>query len=166
MSTTTSYVALPTSCSPQSLRPSTLTAIHLSPYEVRIFPIGNHFTNMANFSNMAPEGIWVAGSALPFLISLSERIATLVPQLTLDFISEVSTTLDKASRSQRLHCLSYMSPWLKNLAKFIDPTSPTYDHSGAKTRDCIRLLIDLTIADPQVRISLRFADLVLKSHRR
>ncbi|THH13571.1 hypothetical protein EW146_g6666 [Bondarzewia mesenterica] len=95
------------------------------------------------------RGLWIAGPVLPFLMILSERIASLVPQLTLDFISEVSTTLDKADQSQRLHCLSYMGPWLRNLAQFVDPTSQSYDHSGAKLRDCIRLLIDLTIADPQ-----------------
>ena len=44
-----------------------------------------------------------------------------------------------------------MSPWLKNLSVFAEPTNASFDHSGAKLRDCIRLLIELTIADPQVR---------------
>ncbi len=47
-----------------------------------------------------------------------------------------------------------MSPWLKNLSAFAEPTNPSFDHSGAKLRDCIRLLIELTIADPQVRDSV------------
>ena len=51
----------------------------------------------------------------------------------------------------KLHCLSYMSPWLKNLSVFAEPTNASFDHSGAKLRDCIRLLIELTIADSQVR---------------
>ena len=43
-----------------------------------------------------------------------------------------------------------MCPWLKNLSTFAEPTNPNFDHSGAKLRDCVRLLIELTIADPQV----------------
>ncbi|KAI0065862.1 hypothetical protein BV25DRAFT_1988944 [Artomyces pyxidatus] len=99
---------------------------------------------------LTAKGIWVGGSATPFLVALSDRVAVLLPQLTLDFISEVCTTMDKADQMQKLHCLSYMGPWLKNLASFVDPTNASYDHSGAKLRDCIRLLIDLTIADPQM----------------
>ncbi|KAI0040644.1 hypothetical protein FA95DRAFT_1647858 [Auriscalpium vulgare] len=96
------------------------------------------------------KGLWVGGSVSPILFNLSDRIATLLPQLTLDFITEVCTTMDKSEQAQKLHCMAYMSPWLKNLVHFVDPTSPSFDHSGAKLRDCIRLLIDLTIADPPI----------------
>jgi hypothetical protein len=96
-------------------------------------------------------GLWIGGPSSPFLVSLSERIASLVPHLTLDFVSEVCGTLSKADPTLKLHCLSYMSPWLKNLSVFAEPTNASFDHSGAKLRDCIRLLIELTITDPQVR---------------
>lgn len=43
-----------------------------------------------------------------------------------------------------------MSPWLKNISAFAEPTNSNFDHSGAKLRDCIRLLIELTIVDSQV----------------
>ena len=95
-------------------------------------------------------GLWVPGPS-PFLPHMSDYIASMVPQLTLDFISEVSTTLNKVDPEQRLHCLTYLSPWLKHLSIFVDPTNASYDNSGAKLRDCIRLLIDLTMADPAVR---------------
>ena len=85
------------------------------------------------------------------IVSLSDKIAMAVPHLTLDFLSEVCSAMDKADPGIRLHCLAYMSPWLKNLALFVDPTNPCHDHSGAKLMDCIRLLIDLTLADSQVR---------------
>ena len=97
------------------------------------------------------SGLWIGGPSSPFLVSLSERIASLVPHLTLDFVSEVCSTLSKSDTTLKLHCLSYMSPWLKNLSIFAEPTNASFDHSGAKLRDCIRLLIELTIADPQVR---------------
>jgi hypothetical protein len=77
-----------------------------------------------------------------------------VPHLTLDFVSEVCSTLSKSDPTLKLHCLSYMGPWLKNLSIFVEPTNASFDHSGAKIRDCIRLLIELTIADPQVLFSL------------
>ncbi|TFY83118.1 hypothetical protein EWM64_g893 [Hericium alpestre] len=94
------------------------------------------------------RGVWLPGSALPWLPGMSERIASLVPHLTLDFVCEVSTAVEKAAKEQRLHCLTYMSPWLKHLPLFVDPTFASYDHSGAKMRDCIRLLIDITLSDP------------------
>jgi neurofibromin 1 len=98
-----------------------------------------------------PTGLWIGGPSSPFLVSLSERIASLVPHLTLDFLSEVCSTLSKSDITLKLHCLLYMSPWFKNLTIFAEPTNASFDHSGAKLRDCIRLLIELTIADPQVR---------------
>ncbi|KAH9981838.1 hypothetical protein BJV74DRAFT_778311 [Russula compacta] len=96
------------------------------------------------------KGLWIGGPSSPFLVSLSERIASLVPHLTLDFVSEVCSTLSKSDPTLKLHCLSYMGPWLKNLSVFAEPTNASFDHSGAKLRDCIRLLIELTIADPQL----------------
>jgi hypothetical protein len=94
--------------------------------------------------------VW-QGSSQAIIPSLSDKIATAVPHLTLDFISEVCGTIDKADHTLRLHCISYMAPWLKNLPYFVDPTSTCYDHSGAKLRDCIRSLIDLTLSDTLVR---------------
>ncbi|KAF8270977.1 hypothetical protein EI94DRAFT_1797570 [Lactarius quietus] len=99
---------------------------------------------------LTTKGLWIGGPSSPFLVSLSDQIASLVPHLTLDFVSEVCNTLSKSDLTLKLHCLSYMSPWLKNFSTFAEPTNPNFDHSGAKLRDCIRLLIELTIADPQL----------------
>lgn len=44
-----------------------------------------------------------------------------------------------------------MAPWLKNLTYFMDPTNKLYDPSTAKFRDCTRILVDLTMADNEVR---------------
>lgn len=80
-------------------------------------------------------------------MQLSQQLASFAPQLTLDFITEVASGMDKAMPPQRINCLQYMKPWIPNLAMFCDPSSPHYEHSGAKLRDVIRLLVDLTTAD-------------------
>lgn len=84
-------------------------------------------------------------------LSLSDRLAAHAPQLTLDFLSEVAVTMDKNKLlSQKIYCLQYMSPWVKNFVCFIDPTSPNYEHSGARLRDCIRVLVEMTLAEREV----------------
>ncbi|KAG0709913.1 hypothetical protein DFH29DRAFT_1012634 [Suillus ampliporus] len=89
----------------------------------------------------------IPGDISTFVIGLSDRLAGFAPKLTLDFISVISAGMDKAKAAQRITCLQYMSPWVKNLAQFCNPTNALYEHSGARLRDCIRSLIDLTIAD-------------------
>jgi neurofibromin 1 len=92
----------------------------------------------------------IPGDISTFVIGLSDRLASFAPKLTLDFISVISASMDKATAAQRITCLQYMSPWVKNLAKFCNPTSSLYEHSGARLRDCIRSLIDLTISDLEI----------------
>ncbi|KAF8450670.1 hypothetical protein L210DRAFT_3520995 [Boletus edulis BED1] len=92
----------------------------------------------------------IPGDLSTFVTSLSERLAGFAPKLTLDFLTVISTGMDKAGIAQRINCLQYMSPWVRNLAHFCNPSNPLYEHSGARLRDCIRTLIDLTIADLEV----------------
>ncbi|KAG8218508.1 hypothetical protein J3R82DRAFT_4145 [Butyriboletus roseoflavus] len=92
----------------------------------------------------------VPGDLTTFVTSLSDRLAGFAPKLTLDFLSVISTGMDKAGVTQRINCLQYMSPWVRNLVHFCNPSNPLYEHSGARLRDCIRTLIDLTIADLEV----------------
>ncbi|KAG1752509.1 uncharacterized protein EDB91DRAFT_1102988 [Suillus paluster] len=92
----------------------------------------------------------IPGDISTFAIGLSDRLAGFVPKLTLDFISVISAGMDKANAAQRITCLQYMSPWVKNLAQFCIPTNSLYEHSGARLRDCIRSLIDLTISDLEI----------------
>ena len=110
---------------------------------------------------------FIPGDPNAFVVNLSERLAEFAPELTIDFISEVSVGMElvgnrsggkagerpnaKASTAQRINCLQYMSPWVKNLAYFPNPTSQHYEQSGARLRDCVRVLSDLTIADAEVR---------------
>lgn len=96
---------------------------------------------------------FISGDPVTFVYRLSEKIAEFSPQLTLDFIHEVSaamTGMDKASLAQRINCLQYMSPWMKNLSHFCNSTHPLHERSGARLRDCIRTLADLSLAFPEV----------------
>jgi neurofibromin 1 len=117
---------------------------------------------------------FIPGDLTTFIVQLSERLAEFAPELTLDFISEVSAGMEKVgekvgeksgekavekvgekvgektSTAQRINCLQYMSPWIKNLVHFPNPTSPQYEHSGARLRDCIRVLSELTVSDTEV----------------
>lgn len=85
---------------------------------------------------------------------LSERLADFAPQLTLDFIHEASASLKTMSKEIAIFssCLQYMTPWIKNLAHFANPTHTLYERSGARLRDCIRTLAELSVAFPSVSL--------------
>ncbi|THV03328.1 hypothetical protein K435DRAFT_835905 [Dendrothele bispora CBS 962.96] len=97
---------------------------------------------------------FIPGDMMAFVINLSGRIAQFAPQLTLDFISEVSTGIVTMKTNhhilQRINCLRYMSPWIKNLDMFANPLSSFYDRSGARLRDCVRVMSDLAVAVPEL----------------
>ena len=108
------------------------------------------------FSLTPSEAGFVSGDPIAFVLNLSEKLAEFAPQLTLDFIHEVTaamTSMDKASISTRISCLQYMSPWIQNLSHFANATHPLYERSGARLRDCIRTLSELSVAYPEVRCS-------------
>ncbi|EKM59988.1 uncharacterized protein PHACADRAFT_115378 [Phanerochaete carnosa HHB-10118-sp] len=96
------------------------------------------------------KAIFVPGRASAFVSQLSDKLAGFAPQLTLDFIQEVAAGISKLPVSQRISCLQYMSPWVRNLSQFTDPTNRLHDHNGAKLRDCVRMLIDLTAGDQEI----------------
>ena len=100
---------------------------------------------------------FISGDPIGFVLNLSEKLAEFAPQLTLDFIHEVTaaiTSTDNASISTRINCLQYMSPWIQNLSHFANPTHSLYERSGARLRDCIRTLSELSVAYPEVRCTL------------
>ncbi|OCH94514.1 hypothetical protein OBBRIDRAFT_722708 [Obba rivulosa] len=96
------------------------------------------------------KSFFICGNIGPFLAQLSDGLANFAPQLTLDFVTEVASGISKAPMSQRVTCLQYMSPWLRNLGHFTNQTDKLHDHSGARLRDCIRVLIDLTLAENEL----------------
>ncbi|PPQ78909.1 hypothetical protein CVT25_002369 [Psilocybe cyanescens] len=107
---------------------------------------------------IASKAGFILGDPIAFVISLSEKLAEFAPQLTLDFIHEVSaamTGMDKTSLSHRINCLQYMSPWIHNLSHFANATHPLYERSGARLRDCIRTLSDLSLAFPEITSTIQ-----------
>lgn len=102
------------------------------------------------------ELIWNQGALISrqtsfLVVQLSERLSQHAPQLTLDFLNEAALGMERSTVQQKIHCLQYMSPWIRNLVHFADPTTRLFDQSGARLRDCIRFLINLTLQDEQVR---------------
>lgn len=83
-------------------------------------------------------------------MQLSEKLSSFAPHLTLDFLTEVATDANKATTASRIACLQYMSPWVKNMGYFMDPTHRLYEHSGAGLRDCVRAMIELTTGHKEV----------------
>ncbi|KAJ3719315.1 hypothetical protein C8R42DRAFT_777357 [Lentinula raphanica] len=114
------------------------------------------YLNYDKSTLIAPKSGFVPGPLNGFVIDLSSRLARFAPQLTLDFISEVVASMTVSERDktmqvlQRINCLRYMSPWIKNLELFANPTSPLFERSGARLRDCIRVLTDLSVNLPEM----------------
>lgn len=94
---------------------------------------------------------FIPGDPSAFVISLSEKLAEFSPQLTLDFIPEVSAAMSGMEKtSQRISCIHYLSPWIRNLALFSTASSPALERSAARLRDCIRVLSELSVTYPEV----------------
>ncbi|KAK0207040.1 hypothetical protein DFS33DRAFT_1318594 [Desarmillaria ectypa] len=109
---------------------------------------------------VASKAGFIPGDPSYFVVQLSERIAEFAPRLTLDFISEVSATMTMDTKSgnhvgQSIACLYYLSPWIKNLTHFSNPTSTLHERSGARLRDCIRGLVDIALTYPELTSAMQ-----------
>ncbi|SAM09837.1 hypothetical protein [Absidia glauca] len=81
-----------------------------------------------------------------FIINISEKIAAAEPNLTLEFLSECFVGFNKSNEPLRYLCLDYMVPWLPNLSLFCHSAGNESNPDLVKTKEVIRLLIDLTVA--------------------
>ena len=73
-----------------------------------------------------------------------------------------------SENSQRISCVQYMSPWIKNLSVFSNATSPHFERSGSRLRDCIRTISELCVSYPMVCAFLDATDncyMFLRSHQ-
>ncbi|KAH8826519.1 hypothetical protein DL96DRAFT_1529897 [Flagelloscypha sp. PMI_526] len=96
---------------------------------------------------------FIPGVATSFPVFYSTLMAANSPNLTIDFLTEVSggmQSMDRDKFGERTGCVLYMSPWIKNLAMFVDPLGPYFERNGGKVRDCIRLLIEISVAFPEL----------------
>ncbi|ORX55545.1 hypothetical protein DM01DRAFT_1366815 [Hesseltinella vesiculosa] len=92
----------------------------------------------------------IPANSTEFLVTISERIASSEQQLTLDFLSECLIGFHKSSVPMRQLCLDYMAPWLRNLALYTRPNQDDHNKNYTKTKDVIRLLIELTVSYPDM----------------
>lgn len=83
-----------------------------------------------------------------FVVNISEKLAATEPGFTLEFLNECIVGFNKSNESSRYLCLDYMGPWLPNLVMFARGSPDEV----AKTKEVMRLLIDLTVARKDVSI--------------
>ncbi|KAG6854444.1 hypothetical protein C0991_006523 [Blastosporella zonata] len=114
------------------------------------------YLNYDNSPIVASKAGFIPGDPTAFVVQLSEKIAAFAPQLTLDFIPEVGAAMNSMDKTaQRISCIQYMSPWIKNLSLFSNPTSKQFERSGARLRDCVRNLADLAVNYPEITSTIQ-----------
>lgn len=86
---------------------------------------------------------------------MSESLAKSEVHLTLEFLNEALIGFSKSNETMRQLCLDYMVPWLCNLAVFARFSSDDQKKSTTKTKDIIKLLIELTVKRNEVRYKYR-----------
>ncbi|KAG9015978.1 Ras GTPase activating protein ira2 [Tulasnella sp. 427] len=96
------------------------------------------------------DGAFVPSNPAAFTVPFSERIAKGAPHLTLDFLSEFFVGFDKSPPIQKTVCLQYVVPWIHNLSGFQNPLTTYFDSTGAKVRDAIRSMIDITFTHTEM----------------
>jgi hypothetical protein len=87
----------------------------------------------------------IPANSTSFIVGISENLAVTEPHLTLEFLNECFVGFNKSSESLRQLCLEYMAPWLHNLSIFARNGPDGKNDNVIKTKEVIRLLIDLTV---------------------
>ena len=104
----------------------------------------------------------IPSNSSDFIVSISESLAQSEIHLTLEFLNEAFVGFLKSSESMRQLCLDYMVPWLKNLAVFARHSPDDHKNNLSKTKDVLRLLIDLTVRRVEVTFrNMEVLELVL-----
>ncbi|KIO22012.1 hypothetical protein M407DRAFT_28426 [Tulasnella calospora MUT 4182] len=96
------------------------------------------------------DGAFIPSNPAAFTVPFSERMAKATPHLTLDFLSEFFVGFDKSPPVQKAVCLQYANPWIQNLSGFQNPAVSYYESTGAKLRDAIRSMIDITFTHTEM----------------
>lgn len=92
----------------------------------------------------------IPSNSSDFIVSISQSLAQSEVHLTLEFLNEAFVGFLKSSEPMRQLCLDYMVPWLKNLAVFARHSPDDHKKNLSKTKDVLRLLIDLTVKRVEV----------------
>lgn len=91
------------------------------------------------------KDLCIPANSTGFIIAISEKLAVTEPSLTLEFLNECFVGFNKSSEPLRHLCLDYMAPWLPNLSIFARNGPEDNKQTLTKTKEVIRLLIDLTV---------------------
>ena len=97
----------------------------------------------------------IPSNSTDFIVSISESLASTEQHLTLEFLNESLVGFNKSNEPMRQLCLDYMAPWLRNLAVYSRNIPDDHNKSLTKTKDVLRLLIELTVTRTDVSLSFK-----------
>lgn len=98
------------------------------------------------------SGLCIPSNNTIFIKSVSEKLATNEPHLTLEFLEESIQGFHRSTIELKHLCLEYMTPWLKNLIKFCKSND---DLKKLKVSQILDKLINLTIEQKEMYPSVQ-----------
>ncbi|CAH1153410.1 unnamed protein product [Phaedon cochleariae] len=99
------------------------------------------------------QGLCIPSNNTIFIKSVSEKLATNEPHLTLEFLEECIQGFRDSSIELKHLCLEYMTPWLPNLVRFCK--APEENKRQKQVAGIIEKLILLTIEEVQMYPSIQ-----------
>ncbi|XP_021921694.1 neurofibromin isoform X3 [Zootermopsis nevadensis] len=99
------------------------------------------------------SGICIPSNNTLFIKSVSEKLATNEPHLTLEFLEECIQGFRVSNIELKHLCLEYMTPWLANLVRFCKPSDESKRQQ--KVAQILEKLIILTIEEVEMYPSIQ-----------
>ncbi|XP_023718195.1 neurofibromin isoform X4 [Cryptotermes secundus] len=99
------------------------------------------------------SGLCIPSNNTIFIKSVSEKLATNEPHLTLEFLEECIQGFRVSSIELKHLCLEYMTPWLANLVRFCKPSDESKRQQ--KVAHILEKLIILTIEEVEMYPSIQ-----------
>ncbi|KAI9331843.1 hypothetical protein BDR26DRAFT_824234, partial [Obelidium mucronatum] len=105
---------------------------------------------------LSTKGLCIPANDIQYVKLISKKLATAEKYLTLEFLIEFVIGFNKATVGQKIFCLEYLSPWLKNLVVFTNPTAaenedkPKLDILKLKLKSLVKLLIEATVKEVEL----------------
>ncbi|KAG8298105.1 Neurofibromin 1 [Homalodisca vitripennis] len=99
------------------------------------------------------SGLCIPSNNTIFIKSVSEKLATNEPHLTLEFLEECIQGFRVSTIELKHLCLEYMTPWLANLVRFCKPSDESKRQQ--KVAQILEKLILLTIQEEQMYPSIQ-----------
>lgn len=99
------------------------------------------------------QGLCIPANNTIFIKSVSEKLATNEPHLTLEFLEECIQGFRVSSIELKHLCLEYMTPWLANLVRFCKPSDE--NKRQKQVAHILEKLIVLTIEEVEMYPSIQ-----------